>query len=360
MNEKKTERKLNSLPGDDGYVLTADFDHSATLVLFPYRSDVWNNVEKAQQTHINFIKELSLYEHVYVGVPQRAFDKAAALKNDRITVFELDQNDAWIRDSGPLFVKKGTDVRLVKNGFNAWGGLYDDWNDDLAITERLSYIFNCCYYENDFILEGGNITTDGNGTAILVENCIVNPKRNNLSKEEIENRLKRGLGLKKIIWLKKGFVEDETGGHVDNVCRFLPDGGVVISWTDDVSNPMYARCREIEEQLVGQMENIPVNKLITPTAQYRAAEETVDFDGAKKRLPSELLTASYVNYYETEKAVFLPQFMTIEDEIAIRQMKTLFKGRKIIPVYSREYILAGGCLHCLTLGIDRHIFTGMF
>lgn len=344
--------KISSSPLKDGYVLMADYAHSATLILFPFRKDVWNNIDEAQRMHIDFIKKISEYEHVYVGVRRQEKNKLSTLQSQNITVFELDQDDAWIRDSGPLFVRKGTDVRMVKNGFNAWAGLYDDWSHDLRITNQLSRIFNCDYYENDFILEGGNITTNGEGIAILVENCIVNPNRNHQSKEELEILLKTGLGLKNIIWLKDGFVNDETGGHVDNVCRFLPDGSVVISWTDDKKHPMYNRCREIEQAIKEQDNKLFINKLVTPPAQYRNTNEAIDCSGAKKRLSQELLTASYINYYETDKAVFMPQFGVDEDKTAEQQFKSLFKDREIVPLFTREYILAGGGLHCLTLGVN--------
>ncbi len=344
--------KINSSPKKDGYVLMADFDHTATLVLFPYRSDVWNDIAEAQKTHIALIKKMSQYERVYVGVRKNEKSLLAKLHGKNIVVFELDQDDAWIRDSGPLSVQCGTAVRMVKNGFNAWGGLYDDWSHDVKITDTLSEMFHCDYYENDFILEGGNITTDGKGTAILVENCVVNPNRNSCSKEEMEQALKDGLGLDRILWLKDGFVNDETGGHIDNVCRFLPKGGVVIAWTDDKAHPMYERCREIEEQLKEQMPTLSVNKLITPPSQFRRPEETVDEAGAMRRLPEELLTASYINYYEMERAVFIPQFGVAEDAVAKSQFKRLFPGRKIIPMYTREYILAGGGIHCLTMGVN--------
>lgn len=344
--------KFKSSPATDGYVLMADYDHTETLILFPYREDVWNDVDKAQKMHVDFIKKISQYERVYVGVRKSDKNKIEAIQNDNIVVFELEQDDAWIRDSGPLFVKKGNDVRMVRNGFNAWGGLYSDWSNDLKITDRLSHLFNCGYYENDFVMEGGNITTDGKGTAILVENCIVNPNRNTRSKKEIEDALKIGLGLKNVLWLKNGFVNDETGGHIDNVCRFLPDGSVIIAWTDDKDHPMYNRCREIEKSLIEQADYLRINKLVTPSAQYRKLDETVDCNGAKKRLSDELLTASYINYYETNKAVFVPQFGVAEDEIAMRQLKNVFTNREIVPIYSREYLLAGGGLHCLTLGAN--------
>lgn len=344
--------KITSSPATDGYVLMADYNHTATLILFPYRKDVWSDVAKAQEMHMDFIKKIAQFERVYVGVRKKEKSIIEAIQSDNIVVLELEQDDAWIRDSGPLFVKKDNDVRMVRNGFNAWGGLYSDWSNDLKITSVLSNFFNCRYYENDFILEGGNITTDGKGTAILVENCIVNPNRNSRSKKEIENVLRDGLGLTSIIWLKDGFVNDETGGHIDNVCRFLPDGCVVISWTDDKTHPMYKRCREIENELIEQAGYLVIKKLVTPSAQYRNSAEVVDYGGAKKRLSDDLLTASYINYYETDKAVFIPQFGVEEDEVAIRQFKVIFENREIVPLFTREYILAGGGLHCLTLGTN--------
>lgn len=344
--------KFGSTPSADGFTLMADFEHKATLLLFPYRRDVWSNIKEAQNLHIELIKKLSLFEKVYVGVRQEEAHLLEGLQSDNIVVLILDQDDAWIRDSGPLFVKKGDEIRMAKNGFNAWGGLYDDWGHDLKITEELSKQFGMGYYENDFILEGGNITTDGKGTAILVENCVANPNRNSKSKAQLDVELKTGLGLKKIIWLKDGFVNDETGGHIDNVCRFLPDGRVCITWTDKNDHPMYARCRQIERELKEQAPELVIEKLVTPESQFRKKRETVAKEGAMKRLRGELLTASYINYYETDNAVFIPAFGVKEDDEAREKFESLFEGRQIIPLYTREYILAGGGLHCLTLGVN--------
>jgi agmatine deiminase len=196
-------------------------------------------------------KAIARFEPVTVGVSAAQYDNARAhLDMPNIRVVELSNNDAWVRDTGPTFVinDKG-EVRGVDWDFNAWGGfdggLYAPWNLDEQVATKIMEIERCPRYETEgFVLEGGSIHVDGEGTLITTEECLLNRNRNaHLSREQIESVLRDQLSVEKIIWLPDGLYNDETDGHVDNFCCFVQPGEVLLAWTDDPKDPNFARCQ---------------------------------------------------------------------------------------------------------------------
>ena len=173
-------------------------------------------------------------------------ESAKEMLSDKIKIIEIESDDAWARDTCPTFVVNDKkDVRGVCWKFNAWGGdydgLYKNWDKDSklasSVCEKLGY---SAYSAKDFVLEGGSIHSDGEGTVIVTEACLLSKGRNpNLSKSQIEDNLKKYLGAEKIIWLKHGIYNDETNEHVDNVCAFIKPGSVVLAWTDDKEDEQY-------------------------------------------------------------------------------------------------------------------------
>ena len=161
---------------------------------------------------------------------------------------EISSDDAWVRDTGPTFVidDKG-DVRGVDWGFNAWGGfeggLYFPWQRDDQVARKILEIERRARYRtDDFVLEGGSIHVDGEGTLITTEECLLNHNRNpHLSQAEIERTLRDYLAVDSIIWLPNGLYNDETDGHVDNFCCYVRPGEVLLAWTDDQDDPNYLR-----------------------------------------------------------------------------------------------------------------------
>ncbi|WP_281166324.1 agmatine deiminase family protein, partial [Liquorilactobacillus sicerae] len=141
--------------------------------------------------------------------------------------------------------------------FNSWGGLVDGlyfpWDKDDKVAQKMSEIERVDRYRlDDFVLEGGSIHVDGEGTLITTEECLLSAGRNpQLSKEQIDEILKENLNLKKIIWLKRGIYLDETNGHVDNIANFVKPGLVALAWTDDKNDPQY----EISKENLDILEN---------------------------------------------------------------------------------------------------------
>ena len=280
-----------------------------------------------------------------------------------IEILAIDSNDAWARDVAPTFVTNNAgELRGISWRFNAWGGDYDglyaDWEKDDALAAMFCSTLGIpCYDAAPFVLEGGAIHSDGEGTILATEACLLSPGRNpSLSKEEIEHQLKKYLGAEKILWLPHGIYGDETNEHVDNICAFVRPGEVVLAWTDDVSDPQYAYSRACLEQLESRKDakgrTIKVHKLYIPAKPVCIRQEDlpgyVYEEGEAERTEGERLAASYVNFYISNGSVLVPQFHDVMDEPAVALLTELFPERKVVPVYARDILLGGGNIHCIT------------
>lgn len=279
----------------------------------------------------------------------------------------MEQNDSWFRDTGnqniilgPTFLKKGPVIRGVDWIFNAWGGIdggcYSDWSDDKLIAEKILSYCKCDRYPADLILEGGSIHTDGEGTIITTEECLLNRNRNpTLTKAQIEKKVLSYTGCKKMIWLPLGLFGDiDTNGHVDNICAFIRPAEVVLCWTDDVNDPQYEISRKAEEVLLNSEDakgrKLKIHKIPMPTTLIRTQEEVDGLtfeDGTIKRFCGRM-PGSYVNFYLGNGGIVLPKFNVPTDDIVVEIFKKIMPDYKIVSVESREILLGGGNIHCIT------------
>ena len=160
---------------------------------------------------------------------------------------------------------------------------------------------------------------------------------------------------KKIIWLRRGIYHDETNGHVDNICAFTSPGEVVLAWTDDKNDPQYEISKEclniLENSVDAKGRKIKVHKMYLPKPVCITAEECDgldNMDGEPTRIPDERLAASYVNFYISNGAVICPQFSDDNDKRAVELLKELFPDREVIGIQSRDILIGGGNIHCIT------------
>lgn len=240
-------------PKADGFYMPGEFEpHEGTLMIWPWRPGSWNYGAKAARAAFAEIAEaIAAYEQVYLFI--RPQDKASAqelLSSDRIHLIEAQTEDAWARDTGATFVINNQGGRRgIQWDFNAWGGQYDGlyshFEHDREVPERIcSFLGDSFYNARPFVLEGGSIHVDGEGTLLTTEECLLSPGRNpSLTRAEIEEKLRQYLSVEKIIWLPFGIYNDETNGHIDNMCCFVKPGEVLLAWTDDENDPQYARSR---------------------------------------------------------------------------------------------------------------------
>lgn len=270
------------------------------------------------------------------------------------------------RDTAPTFVVNNNgEIRAIDWQFNAWGGEYDglyaNWENDDKIPYELCKTLGVPMYDaHPFVLEGGSIHTDGEGTLITTEECLLSKGRNpQLTKAEIEEKLNKYLGINKTVWLPKGIYNDETNGHIDNICAFVAPAEVVLAWCDDENDPQYAISKACLDILENSTDNkgrkIKVHKLPVPKIPVTVTENDIKGyifeDGEDTREVEERLAASYVNFYFCNGAVILPQFggeNAESDRVAAEILERVCKDRKIIPIYARDIIVGGGNIHCIT------------
>jgi agmatine deiminase len=356
-------KTLLTTPADDGYRMPGEFErHAGCWLLWPERTDTWRlGARPAQDAFAAVAAAIATSEPVTVGVSARSFQFARAALPDPVRVVELSSNDAWMRDVGPTLVKdaKGS-VRGVDWIFNAWGGLggglYFPWDEDDLVARKVLEIEGLDRYRAPFVLEGGAIHVDGQGTLITTEECLLNPNRNpHLDKGALEILLHEYLGVTSVIWLRKGVHNDETDGHVDNLCCFVRPGEVVLTWTDNRRDPQYAISRDALERLQEARDargrRLKVHKLIQPGPLKMTRSEAAGVDtteGTRLRTAGDRLAASYVNFYIGNKAVVMPLLDPQHDRAAAAVLKRLFPGRRILGVAAREILLGGGNIHCIT------------
>ena len=362
-------KRLDSCPRKDGFRMPAEFEeHAGTYIIWPERTDNWRNGAKpAQKVFTEVAKTIGKYEPVTVVVSDRQYQNARGMLADYVRVVEMSNDDSWIRDCGATFVinDKG-ERRAVDWSFNAWGGLVDGlyfpWDKDDRIASKMCELEQSDRYRlDDFVLEGGSIHVDGEGTAMVTEECLLSEGRNpHLSKEEIEQHLKDYLNVDKVLWIHEGIYNDETNGHVDNMANFVKPGVVALAWTDDVNDPQYKRSSEalayLESETDAKGRKIKVEKIYTPTPILISKEESegVDaVDGTLPRVEGDRLAASYVNYYTGNGFVAVPVFNDPHDELAIKKLQELYPDRKIEPIYAREILLGGGNIHCITQQVPK-------
>lgn len=352
-----------NLPQDDGFRMPGEFEpHRGCWMLWPERGDTWRlGAKPAQACFAQVAEAISVFEPVTVGVGPRQWENARLVLSETIRVVEMAADDAWMRDVGPTFVIDANGrLRGVDWGFNAWGGLdgglYFPWSRDSLVARKVLEIEGVDRYRAPLIMEGGALHVDGEGTLITTEECLLNPNRNpQMTREQLENTLKAYLSLEKVIWLQKGVYQDETDGHVDNLCCFVRPGEVLLTWTDDADDPQYAISHNALEVLKTQTDargrTLRVHKIHQPDPMDITAAECRGLDAsatAKPRLAGDRMAASYVNFYMANGGIVMPLFDDPRDRDAIDLLTRLFAGRKVVGVKSREILLGGGNIHCIT------------
>lgn len=354
---------IDSLPKNDGYHMPGEFAaHAGTWMLWPQRPDNWRLGGKpAQRAYAAVAAAIAQFEPVTVGVNADQYANARNMLPVNVRVVEISNNDAWIRDCGPTFVINGQGgVRGVDWDFNAWGGLFNGlyfpWDKDDQVALKVLEMERVDRYKAPFVLEGGSIHSDGEGTLITTAECLLSPGRNpDLTQAEIEANLCNYLGIDKVLWIPRGVYHDETTGHVDNIVCILRPGVYAVTWTDDRADPQYERSAEAYDYLMSQTDargrKLEVHKIHQPDPILITQEESEGVDALDGTLPREAgdrMAASYINFYLCNGGAVVPTFGDKHDALALADLQALMPDRKIITVPAREILLGGGNIHCIT------------
>jgi agmatine deiminase len=264
---------------------------------------------------------------------------------EQVRFLERPLDRGWMRDCSPAFVQGPTGRQAVRFAFNAWAK-YDDFAQDAEVAPFLaqatgSPVVDAIHGERPVVLEGGAIDSNGAGTLLTTEECLLDPEvqvRNpGVTREDYEAIFREYLGIEKVLWLGKGIAGDDTHGHVDDLCRFVNPSTVVLcaeSNPDDENYPCLAENRErLEGATTATGEAIEVLSLPMPAPLY--------FDGA--RLP-----ASYANFYIGNEAVLVPTFNDANDRLALGILAECFPDRRVVGIHAVDLVWGFGTVHCLS------------
>lgn len=357
-------KRIDSTPKADGFRMPGEFEPQEKVwMLWPERPDNWRDGAKpAQRVYTEVAKAIAEFEPVTICVSPAQYKNCRNVVPSNIRVVEMTSNDSWIRDCGPTFVKndKTGEVRGIDWDFNSWGGLYDGlyfpWDQDDQVAQKVCEIENKDSYRTPgFVLEGGSIHVDGEGTLLTTEMCLLSPGRNpDMTKEEIEAKLKDYLNLEKVIWIKDGIDPAETNGHIDDVACFIRPGEVACIWTEDKDHPFYQQAQDayktLTEAIDAKGRKLKVWKLcLTKEPCYLKGAATIDsVEGTLPREDGEVSIASYMNFLIVNDAVIVPQYGDENDELALKQVQEMFPERKAVGVRTEEVAYGGGNIHCIT------------
>jgi agmatine deiminase len=359
---------IDSTPAADGYRMPAEFEpHVGCWMAWPERPDNWRRQAGPAQAAFTAVAEaIGASEPVTMAVSPTQLECARAALSTSIRVVELATDDAWMRDIGPTFVIDGRGGRRgVDWRFNAWGGLkgglYHPWGRDDRAAGLVLEIEGTERYRAPLVLEGGAIHVDGEGTVLSTEECLLNPNRNpGRSREQVERALLDYLGADKVIWLGGGVFGDETDGHIDNLACFARPGVVLLTWTEDRSDPQHAISHEARKRLKAATDArgraLEVIHLPSPgplTIEPHEAAGVQAAPGSKPRRAGDRMAASYVNFYIANSHVVFPLLDPRHDEQAAETLRGCFPDREVVGVPTREILLGGGNIHCITQQVPR-------
>lgn len=348
----------------DHYTLPAEWEEQdGVLLTWPHASTDWKDyLEEITETYLQLTRIIAERERVIIATPepdairQLTAQRMPAPLTERISIYACKSNDTWARDHGAITLTNAENetkghVRLLDFHFNGWGEKFEAKLDN-TITRQLwrQGVFSGELQDHDdFVLEGGSIESDGEGTLFTTSTCLLAPHRNQpLGREEIEQQLKRRLGMKEVVWIDYGELEgDDTDGHIDTLVRPAPDHTLVYCGPGRPDDPQYDSLARMRAQL---------QVLRTPAGDpYRLIELPLP---APLCYDSERLPATYANYLILNGAIVLPTYGQPEnDRLAAERLQAAFPHHDIIGLDARVIVRQHGSIHCITMQFPKNSLT---
>lgn len=358
---KQTEEKT---PRELGYRMPAEWErHEATWLAWPHNREDWpGKFGPIPWVYAEIVRLLAERERVHLVVEDAAMERRvrgiltrAQAALEQVTFHHWPTDRVWTRDSGPIFIRKdgvrdgAGKVAITNWRFNAWAK-YDDWHKDDKLPGRVARALKLPTWEpvvrlavgkaQRVVLEGGSIDTDGQGTLLTTEECLlskVQERNPGVSREQMEQVFAEYLGMDEVIWLGQGTAGDDTHGHVDDITRFVGEATVVTAVEPDRRDanhePLKENLRRLKAARTAKGKALTVVELPMP--------RPVVFRG--QRLP-----ASYANFYIANGVVLMPTFHDANDRVALNTLAEVFKGRTVVGVHAVDLVWGLGTLHCMT------------
>jgi len=300
---------------------------------FPHDAEEWPGfLEAAQEQMAAFASAVADSGQAVRLLVRDAVNeaRARALCSDQVRIERRVYGDVWLRDTGPLVMRDGAGGRQARRfGFNGWGGKYLMAGDQ-TIGAEIAADAGLDIATADWVLEGGALDADGTGLVVTTEQCLLNPNRNpQLTRADLEARLRRDLGFDRVLWLGEGLINDHTDGHVDNLARFVAPNVLALptaTGEDDPNAAIYADAKARAEAAGVEVALVP-------------SPGRVERDGR-------IEPASYMNFAITTHLVVVPIYGTPHDEAGVAAIGALFPGRTTIGIMADAILAGGGSFHC--------------
>jgi agmatine deiminase len=323
------------------------------LLCFPHNGNDWpGKYEAVQWAFVEFIKKVATFETVFLIVADESQKEKVNLMLEKahinlsnISYIFHKTNRSWMRDSGPIIVKKGNEREALNFNFNGWAK-YKNIQLDKFVPTKVGNFLNIPVTQvtskgKPVILEGGAIDTNGKGTLLTSEECLMHPdiqvRNPSFTKADYEAVFKEYLGITNVIWLGDGIEGDDTHGHIDDLCRFVNEDTIVTIVETDPKDHNY---KPLQDNLK-RLQNAKLENGNSPIIVVLPMPKRIDFDGL--RLP-----ASYANFLILNNCVLVPTFNDANDRVALNILSECFPDREIIGINCTDFIWGFGTLHCLS------------
>jgi len=325
-------------PAAAGFAMPAEWEpHAGCLQQWPSRRELWGDrFAQAEQDYAEVARAIAGFEPVVMvcnpGTAQRVRD----LCGQGVTPLEIPINDSWARDSGPVFVRDAAgSIAVVSFGFNAWGNRWHPHDDDDRLAAEVAARLGLEVFHAPFVLEGGSILVDGEGTVVTTEQCLLDPNRNpTWSREDLEQGLRDYLGVTTVVWMPHGHSLDVgpagTDGHADGVAAYVAPGHLMLEAPTDPDSVDTARAHD----------NLAALRA-TPDARGRTLRVTCIDPGAEAGV-------SLANHYVANGAVIVPVDGNTDEPRTLAALAALHPDREVVGVPGETLAFGGGGPHCIT------------
>jgi agmatine deiminase len=321
--------------------------HQACWLAFPSHGDLWGEALAAtQREFISLVRAIAVTEPVELLVPNDAIAQmaATAFAGLPVRLHHIPFGDIWMRDIAPLFAQHRSEPRVAALTFawNGWGHKYLLDHDDLVSERVTNFLQEDQGFEAfrfPWVLEGGAVEVDGQGTCLTTRQCLLNPNRNpTMDEAAIATGLMEALGMEKILWLDEGLANDHTDGHIDTIARFVAPHRVACMTPTRSDDPNFRVLGEIQRQLETMTDASGTPLKVVPVP---SPGTVLDSDG-------QIMPASYLNFYIANGRVIVPLYGSDQDEHALRAIAPCFPDRQVIGLMAKHILQGGGAFHCIT------------
>jgi agmatine deiminase len=341
---------MNSPKREDFFQPAEWAPHSACWLAWPSHAELWQeNLPAAQAEFTALCKGIVNFDangvaqgeslDILVPTPQAKAQAEKALAGLPVRFHDIPFGDIWLRDTAPIFLTDASGkLASAKFKFNGWGGKYALPHDDQVSTaiEKKSAM---PHFTFPWVLEGGSIEVDGEGTCLTSEQCLLNPNRNpEMSKLDVEKALGEALGVSKVLWVKDGLLNDHTDGHIDTIARYVAPGMIACMEAADDSDPNFAVLEQIANDLAS----------FTDAKGRKIEVVRIPSPGAILNEDGEVMPASYLNFYIGNSTVIVPTYGSSQDDAAVAAIAKIFPTRKTIGSSAFAILSGGGAFHCIT------------